>query len=265
MTTQATRPSPVAAPVAAPLAAAKPPLADRALARRVREVPPSGIRRFFDIAATMTDVISLGIGEPDFDTPEQVVEAGVRSLRAGRTHYTSNYGTLELRRALAEHLDAPLRRRLRPGDRDPRHGRRVRGPGPRDARDDRPRRRGRPPRALVRRLLAGCHVLRRRRELGLDTPRRRLRARPGGARGGDHAAHEGPVPGLPVQPDGRGPAAPTSSTSSRGSPSATICWSSPTRSTTGSRTATTVTARSAPCPGCASGRSCSAASRRRTR
>ena len=81
------------------------PLAERALSRRVREVPPSGIRRFFDIAATMEDVISLGIGEPDFDTPTAIVEAGIRSLRAGRTHYTSNYGTLELRRALVAHLE----------------------------------------------------------------------------------------------------------------------------------------------------------------
>ena len=53
----------------------------------------------------MDDVISLGVGEPDFDTPPQVVEAGVESLRNGRTHYTSNYGTLDLRRALAAHLE----------------------------------------------------------------------------------------------------------------------------------------------------------------
>jgi aminotransferase len=75
------------------------------LSERVRAVPPSGIRRFFDVIATMPDVISLGVGEPDFATPPQVVEEGVRSLRSGRTHYTSNYGTLELRRALAAHLD----------------------------------------------------------------------------------------------------------------------------------------------------------------
>ena len=81
------------------------PLAERALAERVRTVPPSGIRRFFDILATMDDVISLGVGEPDFDTPEGIVEAGVASLRKGRTHYTSNYGTIELRRALAAHLE----------------------------------------------------------------------------------------------------------------------------------------------------------------
>jgi aminotransferase len=85
-------------------APARTPLAERALAQRVRDVPPSGIRKFFDILATMTDVISLGVGEPDFDTPRSIVEAGVESLREGRTHYTSNYGTLELRRALAAHL-----------------------------------------------------------------------------------------------------------------------------------------------------------------
>ncbi len=75
------------------------------LSARVRAVPPSGIRRFFDVIATMPDVISLGVGEPDFTTPPQIVEEGVRSLRAGRTHYTSNYGTLELRRALAKNLE----------------------------------------------------------------------------------------------------------------------------------------------------------------
>ncbi len=84
----------------------RPPLAERALSQRVRDVPPSGIRRFFDILATMDDVISLGVGEPDFDTPADIVEAGVASLMRGRTHYTSNYGTLELRRALSDHLQA---------------------------------------------------------------------------------------------------------------------------------------------------------------
>jgi aminotransferase len=81
------------------------PLAERVLAHRVHDVPPSGIRKFFDIATTMADVISLGIGEPDFDTPRSIIEAGVESLREGRTHYTSNSGTIELRRALAKHLE----------------------------------------------------------------------------------------------------------------------------------------------------------------
>jgi aminotransferase len=74
------------------------------LSRRVQDVPPSGIRKFFDVLATMPDVISLGVGEPDFDTPSQIVEAGIGALRRGRTHYTSNYGTIELRQAVAEHL-----------------------------------------------------------------------------------------------------------------------------------------------------------------
>ncbi|HSJ53157.1 MAG TPA: aminotransferase class I/II-fold pyridoxal phosphate-dependent enzyme, partial [Anaerolineae bacterium] len=74
------------------------------VARKVQAVPPSGIRRFFDIAATMDDVISLGIGEPDFCTPESVLRAGIDSLRSGETHYTSNSGIRELRVALAEHL-----------------------------------------------------------------------------------------------------------------------------------------------------------------
>lgn len=71
---------------------------------RVGKVPPSGIRRFFDIAATMDDVISLGIGEPDFTTPEPVIKAGIQSLERGETKYTSNSGILELRQALSAHL-----------------------------------------------------------------------------------------------------------------------------------------------------------------
>lgn len=75
--------------------------AGRFLARRINDVPPSGIRRFFDIAATMSDVISLGIGEPDFVSPSPIVDAGVRSLQAGHTSYTSNSGILELRERLS--------------------------------------------------------------------------------------------------------------------------------------------------------------------
>lgn len=73
---------------------------------RVQGVPPSGIRRFFDIAATMHDVISLGIGEPDFVTPTRVLDAGIKSLQRGETHYTSNSGTVEMRRALTAYLRA---------------------------------------------------------------------------------------------------------------------------------------------------------------
>ncbi len=76
----------------------------RSLSQRVTSLRPSGIRKFFDIAATMKNVISLGVGEPDFTTPQPILEAGVQSLRAGETHYTSNSGKLELRQAIADHL-----------------------------------------------------------------------------------------------------------------------------------------------------------------
>ena len=75
------------------------------VAKKIEKVPPSGIRRFFDIAATMDHVISLGIGEPDFDTPPAVVSAGIRSLNDGETHYTSNSGISALRVALSDHLE----------------------------------------------------------------------------------------------------------------------------------------------------------------
>jgi aminotransferase len=74
------------------------------LSKRVVSLKPSGIRKFFDIAATMKDVISLGVGEPDFTTPKPILEAGIRSLQAGETHYTSNAGKLELRQAVADQV-----------------------------------------------------------------------------------------------------------------------------------------------------------------
>lgn len=75
------------------------------LAEKVVTLKPSGIRKFFDIVATMQDVISLGIGEPDFITPNSILEAGIRSIKSGATHYTSNSGTIELRQAIAEYLN----------------------------------------------------------------------------------------------------------------------------------------------------------------
>lgn len=72
---------------------------------RVAATPPSGIRKFFDIAATMKDVISLGIGEPDFVTPQPILQAGIESLKRGETAYTSNSGTVELREALSQHIN----------------------------------------------------------------------------------------------------------------------------------------------------------------
>ncbi|HEY9774888.1 MAG TPA: aminotransferase class I/II-fold pyridoxal phosphate-dependent enzyme [Planktothrix sp.] len=74
------------------------------LSKIASDIPPSGIRKFFDIAAQMQDIVSLGVGEPDFVTPWTVREAAIYSLEKGETNYTSNYGLLELRRAIAQHL-----------------------------------------------------------------------------------------------------------------------------------------------------------------
>ena len=74
------------------------------LSKRVAGLKPSGIRKFFDIVATMKDVISLGIGEPDFTTPKPILDAGIRSLQNGETHYTSNSGKIELRQGVADNL-----------------------------------------------------------------------------------------------------------------------------------------------------------------
>ena len=75
------------------------------LNERIKQVKPSGIRRFFDIANEMEDVISLSIGEPDFSTPWHVREAGIDSLRKGKTWYTPNRGFMELRREIARYFD----------------------------------------------------------------------------------------------------------------------------------------------------------------
>jgi aminotransferase len=91
-------------------------LSKRYLAKQVAALRPSGIRKFFDIVATMDDVISLGVGEPDFVTPEPILRAGMRALREGETHYTSNAGILELRQAVSEHLENRYQVRYRPKD-----------------------------------------------------------------------------------------------------------------------------------------------------
>ena len=72
----------------------------RYIAKHVINLPRSGIRDFFEIVAKMKDVISLGIGEPDFDTPWHIREAAIYALEKGKTHYTSNLGLIELRRAI---------------------------------------------------------------------------------------------------------------------------------------------------------------------
>jgi aminotransferase len=82
-------------------------LAKRSLtSERVARLPASGIRRFFDLAAGKAGVISLGVGEPDFITPDAFRAAAVRSIQEGKTQYTSNYGILALREAIAEHTTA---------------------------------------------------------------------------------------------------------------------------------------------------------------
>lgn len=77
----------------------------RHIARHVAGLPKSGIRDFFEIVAGMRDVISLGIGEPDFDTPWHIREAAIYALEKGRTHYTSNLGLLELRKAICRYVE----------------------------------------------------------------------------------------------------------------------------------------------------------------
>ena len=74
------------------------------LSKTVVNIKPSGIRKFFDIVSEMDDVISLGVGEPDFDTPWHVRKEGIDSLEKGRTFYTSNSGLIELRQEICNYL-----------------------------------------------------------------------------------------------------------------------------------------------------------------
>ena len=71
---------------------------------KIKGIKPSGIRRLFDIANEIPDVISLGVGEPDFDTPWHIREEGIYSLHQGRTFYTSNSGLPELRTEIARYM-----------------------------------------------------------------------------------------------------------------------------------------------------------------
>ena len=71
------------------------------LSKKVQSIEPSGIRKFFDIVSEMKDAISLGVGEPDFDTPWHIREEGIYSLEQGRTFYTSNAGLKELKEQIA--------------------------------------------------------------------------------------------------------------------------------------------------------------------
>ena len=84
------------------------------ISKRVDQVAPSGIRAFFDLVLGMKDVISLGVGEPDFVTPWHVRARAIESLEEGYTSYTSNKGMIELRSAVAAFLKIPPGRRLIP-------------------------------------------------------------------------------------------------------------------------------------------------------
>ena len=77
---------------------------EKYVSKTVAKIPPSGIRRFFDLAAEMDDVVSLGVGEPDFVTPWHIRDEGIYSLEKGRTHYTSNAGLKELRIEIANYM-----------------------------------------------------------------------------------------------------------------------------------------------------------------
>lgn len=77
----------------------------KAIADQVEQMKPSGIRKFFDIVSEMKDAISLGVGEPDFDTPWHIRDEGIYSLEKGKTFYTSNSGLMELRTEISNYLD----------------------------------------------------------------------------------------------------------------------------------------------------------------
>lgn len=86
------------------------------LSKNVKQIKPSGIRRFFDIANTMEGVISLGVGEPDFRTPWQIRSAGIKALEAAKTRYTSNGGLMELRSEIAHYVERKYGARYSPND-----------------------------------------------------------------------------------------------------------------------------------------------------
>lgn len=73
------------------------------ISKKAENIKPSGIRKFFDLCAGSKDIISLGVGEPDFHTPWEISEAGIRTIKSGKTQYTSNKGLLELREEIAEY------------------------------------------------------------------------------------------------------------------------------------------------------------------
>src|SRR6188474_2990191 len=87
---------------------------EKFIADNVRSIPRSGIRDFFDIVQGMKDVISLGVGEPDFVTPWHIREAAIYALEQGKTSYTSNLGLLKLRQVISTHLEKHFKVRYSP-------------------------------------------------------------------------------------------------------------------------------------------------------
>ncbi len=255
-----------------PAAESRPDTADQAsaasarfLSASVRDMPPSGIRRFFDMLNEMQDVISLTIGEPDFTTPEPITQAAIASLQAGETHYSANGGMIELRELIAsdlearlglsydprteivvtvgasEALDASLRAVCQAGDEVIHHEPCFVAYGP-----------------CIQ--LAGGTPVAIRHHRG-----HQLRAHPGHGRRGRHAPHQGHLPGLSQQPHRRGPASRRAGGDRRGcAPQRPAGHQRRDLRAAGLRR-TTSTWPSPRCRACASGRSTSAASARATR
>ena len=78
---------------------------NKLLSKTVKDIPPSGIRKLFNVVNEMKDVVSLGVGEPDFNTPRSIRDMGIRSLELGHTHYTANAGLKELRLEICRYLE----------------------------------------------------------------------------------------------------------------------------------------------------------------
>ena len=78
---------------------------DKYLSKTAVDIPPSGIRKFFDVVSEMKDAISLGVGEPDFITPWHIRDSAIKSIQKGYTQYTSNMGLLELREEISYYIE----------------------------------------------------------------------------------------------------------------------------------------------------------------
>lgn len=85
------------------------------VSRKVEQIKPSGIRKFFDVVNEMPDAVSLGVGEPDFDTPWCIRQEGIRTLKNGKTFYTSNAGLMELREEICKYMRRTLKLSYHPG------------------------------------------------------------------------------------------------------------------------------------------------------